>query len=1450
MYQDSVQSFVRALRAPTDPPRSGDPPKIDIASEAWCTTSFCVPRKAEIILEWCLTRLLKDGTRDSGPNPVLDLRYWKLLHGVCLSVNSESSKTATVGSTWLRPLLNRVPLLPMVLSLLSNSLNLPAQKRNELYLQSSKSLAFLWSFAAPKFALDALLDCFGAVLRVIEKATASGEVSGLFEICGLVTSSLHTALSNVLNKKKSSQAFITSHMGVWLNLIARGSATLSPVCAEMCVVGFELLFNADNLKQLVDDPRSNPLFDTLRSHISSSPSHLLSALPILMAELINAMKKRRSLFSTGGSFTVDAHSSVAFFFSLCEDILRAPGLPQTQVWRSRLDLLKVVEDKSLFSPGYENTVVLLKEQVEASVECLASTDDANIQSAIQCLCVLSRIDHSFVEPSTGRILSRFFTIFRSSSGTSFTKPAHEFISLTLSYHAKTRTLPVHISRLVDSCTVPPSHISSFPVRMAYDELAASPVLTTSHLDKLSKAVRTFITPGQTLDMATRVLATLRDIWERVRNVDNVSAVGREHHARKKRRTNGRSEKAKEDVDANGVTFVFAARIAVTVLSSLPLHSATEAVQREVQAAVKGALDGFVREAILTGANATVSGGTYGGPNIWAAQVVAAAALRLRYLLQLSVHARYTPDYQSDSEGLFSEVLAVEDRLPEYSIEIFRHLFHHGSHQTFEQQQALFEAVLNFLEVHLPARQSAPKVWSGRLSQLSYGNDGPALAAVALLRLVLDRHLDIVNVFASSMQQRRLVNLLHLARVEPEYEGAECGLSLVTAVHECLHSANFWELENIRSSFFVVQQEKTTFLDTIDGVKTQCGGKTCANSQHAKDQILEAVKAYTFLLYTPSECLPKSLRGDFLRRAVILDFLLGSAVIDDTNQALQTVRTFLSRTLDFLGSWEHEANGRYLHHLMTSPVPISAERVTEELVQGYLLASFRAAVQGSTDKLLDAIQICKEKALGEEFLSKNLEAPLRSSTQRLMDTAMTDFSVSMFPPDVVSRLSSLFEHVLDQLHPILRRLAASDVVEPDEIVNYTDMLLLWSCAIAFGKYLHRPNNPSPGLGTQIIQAIGPSFLSRGSEDARIVKVCSAMHVVLVSELRFYSGEEESDNRGSHLQRIITTYVAFAPSSIERCDFDENMARLFRTLSPSDFSSCLQFVFEALSAGGTELEMMTRLIRLTSLALHNAPQNTLKTIQAFDKKCLDVFVSNAKLSGAHITRSSMLIFISELCSKRPASLRLQNVMSIWVLLSRFLAGSKAHDTVTDTVPFQHIVSVLSSLVRLRRDLVVTTLPHMSNIMRQLIFALRSPRPILGAKQFAIVADSLPAWINPSRPLGVEESKELSRLFTSLSAKTFVRVHGPSAEIQKPESLARPLSKHVACVLQAYLDVLNDPLCVLAADIRRELQPGLFVLCDILNEHTRDALMVSALDVGGKAAMKGLWREYEKQRYTGKG
>ncbi len=57
------------------------------------------------------------------------------------------------------------------------------------------------------------------------------------------------------------------------------------------------------------------------------------------------------------------------------------------------------------------------------------------------------------------------------------------------------------------------------------------------------------------------------------------------------------------------------------------------------------------------------------------------------------------------------------------------------------------------------------------------------------------------------------------------------------------------------------------------------------------------------------------------------------------------------------------------------------------------------------------------------------------------------------------------------------------------------------------------------------------------------------------------------------------------------------------------------------------------------------------------------------------------------------------------------------------------------------------------------------------------------------------------------------------------------------------------LLMLEMRRELEPGLVTLCGLMGEHARDALVVG-LDANGKALLKLIWREYEKQRYTGQG
>jgi Urb2/Npa2 family len=184
------------------------------------------------------------------------------------------------------------------------------------------------------------------------------------------------------------------------------------------------------------------------------------------------------------------------------------------------------------------------------------------------------------------------------------------------------------------------------------------------------------------------------------------------------------------------------------------------------------------------------------------------------------------------------------------------------------------------------------------------------------------------------------------------------------------------------------------------------------------------------------------------------------------------------------------------------------------------------------------------------------------------------------------------------------------------------------------------------------------------------------------------------------------------------------------------------------------------------------------------------------------------------------------------------------------FHDIVAIINAMVRLRRDLVVLMLPHLGMVLRQLVMSIRGLRPQLGAKQTRLVADTFPRWVNPAHPLGADEAKALARLLETLTTKSIIKSHAAFTDTQKAESLARPFSKHAAFVLNAYLDIMSDPLCIVPLELRKALQPGLFALCDMLNEHGRDALMVSISDASGRATMKSLWKEYEKQRYVGKG
>ncbi|KAI0042673.1 hypothetical protein FA95DRAFT_540396 [Auriscalpium vulgare] len=1474
-YFQSPQEFVRALKAASDPPKPGDPSKIDIARQGWSNSTLHVANKAEIVTEWILTRLLKDRTRDRENNPVLDVRYWQLLTDVVNPSEGSSNGATPTNKAWLRPLVNRVPIAPIVTSLLSLNTQCNADQRVTLLAASLPSLAVLWPLAVPKTTPDTLMECYGAVLHTmassaIIEAKQKLDVN-LVRIGSLVTASLRSAISHSSSKKKMTQSFTQNGLEDWLKSCNHNSFTDSnaELKAELYAAGADLLFNSDTLKKLCDDPSSSPLFTSLQTLVLASPIQVISTLPALLSSFAQATRKyRSSLFpgTSGNALAASVRSAGMKFFASCKEILpQAHNGSGTESWIARLGLLNAVESEGLFGFGQEDAADGLRQDVQLCAQCLQQpTEASNAGLALQCLCSLARIDYELVEPLLPAILFELWSSFPVDFSSASTW-ASELLSLVLTYHIQTRTIPSFLSLLFDSFTQPSTQSAHVPAtRTSYPRIMASPVMSSGPIDKLSRAVAAFVTPGQTLSTAEETIAALQSAWERFDAAQKSAAADRGAGSRKKSRksiTDSTENAKSQDVDASALAFVLTARLAAVVLTALPLHSVTDSAQAAIHLSVRRTFSGVLEDAVATalGPGSAEDGRSAGkrsrDTDSWAVHVVGAAALRFRYVVGRAGNSVLpASEGAEDGQRLGARLVAslssdAEDVLPELRVEIYRSLLGTSLHHDVDYRESLLDSVLSFLDKWLPkttVSDTDSVSWSGLVSNLSSSPEGRAFAAIGLLRMLLDRYLPAINVHSSPEQRQRFVEMLFatgcLAQVVPK---ANPKLTAGGAVMECLRSAVFWEQHNLRTVMFSALNVRTEALDGLDindARKVQKSSKALSPSQR-----MDAAEAYAFLLYAPSEYVPKASRADMLKRAVILDFILaraerkGSKPTSDI-QALLVVRAFLLRTFVHLGSCDHQMLHEYLQHLISSPLPTTADvgelqQVTYDLMQLHMRTVLRSAEKGDPAPVAKTIATLQMAPL----LERDVVSHADEAVLRLMKIAISDFSPASLPQPVASAILTLYEHVLNKLKELVKDLIADADVQAvaRALVDRLPILRLWSQCISFASWLQASRRPAHGLGIRLVHALS-STQGPNSPDTTLVVLG-----ILLAELNSAAEGERTPQLG----HVLAAYVVFSRSSEhkDRERFDELVVKLFHNLSVSEFSSALELVQETL-ATGLQSEDANCLVHLASLMLHEAPESTLKIVQTHFTQCLHLFVSQC--AAGTVTRTArlqILKFVNAQCSDRPASIRALNMGTIWSLLARQLAGSAVHDPETDASIFHEIISISSALVRLRRDLVIHTLPHLTAVLRQLIAALRRPRANLGAKQARLVADTLPAWVRAGEPLGADEGRALARLLSTLTVKTLVRVHGAA---QTPEALAQPMSKHAAYVVLAYVEALNDPLCVLPADVRRELQPGLFVLCGMLNEHARDALMVSALDASGKAAMKVLWREYEKQRYVGRG
>ncbi|KAK0245997.1 Urb2/Npa2 family-domain-containing protein [Armillaria nabsnona] len=1393
----SSQGFVRALKSSSDPPSPEGPLKIEIARRAWDNKAFYVPRKEEVIADWVLTRLLKE------KSTALDVRYWALLLDVISSLQVSLR-------TWLLPLLNRIPVLPVIVSLLRGLPDVDIPARQHLTLLTRNCLATVWPLAVHKFTTEILLECFGVFLS---SAQCCQEDKNHDQIGQWLVLSFTSSFNNSSMKKKLYSTFTQMYLRDWMTYTTTITAT-SVLGENIYAAGVEILFCLDILRQSVDGEFA--FFEALEG--VDMPS-LLGNLPRLFRSFVNSVKRfRGALFgqgssrqSTGG--VEEARAAGMRFFISSQPLLNVSGL-EVRAWTAQVELLKVINEEALFSSSQRDLEEVFTEVIENAISVLSTTSSAEQQAIIylvaDALTMIARIEYSVLEAALPRILP--LILVRSTADKSF----FSFLGILLDYHSKTRTLNTHSSILLSA--LERDKIAPFldDVRTVYQvSTEASALAHPVHFDRLVISTRTFIT-------STQIIPTIHSIFEALTSCSDAFAAAQEtlsEHLKKTKKGKSpvvASKNIVHDLDVSAFCLSLCCRISSVILSAISQQSLPSSIREELHHSADAFRSASLHPILSKSVKFMNKMIGTRSREVWGSSVGVSSLLRLQYSMGAQRCHSLTLEDSWDGKTLTKLLMLLEESCDEHgcpvyptmNFEIFRTLLDSVGHNV-EEQASLIDKLIAF-------------VTSGPLSH------DAGRPQIALLHLLIDQWLPIIDDLGSDEQLRNIVRVI-------------VGNGN-TVLHHYLSSAQVWELRSLRNAFLAYFDDATSVLGNSDKRSEESVGTDCATRR-------DIILAFPILLAFPVEYFSRQSWLNFAKRALRADTAICGLINEDEEyiyQSKSVLRTFARRVFSNLGVIDRQLEDvpSYLEHLIASGTTVLIKReltlATLDLVEFYVSSLLKAETnhREAASELLSNFHQWLQ-------LSSFLEQDVRSQCfQRMLQLLIREHQADSFSDEFRAKMLKIQNDFKNFLQPSMTAMIVNDLTADDLKSHASGLLDGWLCVISLQRWLTPKGVNSQGYGHQLCLKFCQLDENRSHHHA-----ITTTFAILKEEF-LYSTDV---TRRALLDIVTEAYVVLYPTvGIEgEVRMDAILADIYGELSASEFTHVTETVSRSLLSDEHTSVSLQCMVGVTMLLLQEIPKTTFQVAQTFMTFCITTFGSRDMfVSVSPSIRHQVLRFLVQRCRDRSTTLRSVDVSAIWSLVAKLLSGTREQDESTSTPTFHDIITVIRSLVRFRRDLVVQTLPHLGYILRQLLMTMRRPRAQLGAKQSAMVAQSFPPWINPQQPLGNEEAKALSRLLESLATKSIVKVQSSSTEAQKAESLVGPFSKHAAYVLTAHIDAVGDPLCIFPASIRKELEPGLFALCDMINEHSRDAVMLSSLDAGGKTMMKALWKEYEKQRYIGKG
>ncbi|KAF8592051.1 hypothetical protein K439DRAFT_628418 [Ramaria rubella] len=1473
----SSQSFVRALKANTDPPLVDGPSKIQIARLGWDSESFYIPRKAGLISEWILTRFHKEKYKKSNENPLLDSNHWSLLADIL----------AHPSDTQIGPLIVQASVPNLVASLIPLYPSIATCSRASLLRPLLRSLTVLWPLAVQRASLDSLAECFWGSLTIADQLSYDPAGDGFVDILSLVITSFHTALdsANSTGKRKLYTAMSQHQFIPWLRSLQFVPPT-HPFHDDIYLIGIEILYNPDSIRSVLEcHPTANAssnLFSILfgSSTVSDPVAHksLLRKFPGLFKAYIMALRRlRSSIFS--GTLTIQEErerirrASIRFGDECLSFLKSMSGVePQESIWKTIVHVLQVVEEEVVldFTDQDAHATKLKELWADALGHLDHSWDDSHfplVTNALDVIACLHRIEPAIEPQILTQILERLVT-----ASPALSRPALALLCQLVSYHSKTRTLHTLVSHLISALSSSFLFLPVLDPKAIYSLCTSSPFLSLAFTDKFTNALRTFATPGQVDEI-------VKSIFEALVEFLPASDVF-EEPVKKRRRSNGNdhaqnSLTGQMDLRAlHVVRFALLARLAATTLDSLSRNNMGQDSMEKTEACLVG-IDTLISDAIgvvfslghnhmsaISHTRRKRSSPETVNELGWMQQCFCSALLRLWYELFAQRCGSWIVHGKLDRfEETFASCLE-EDLLPELHLEIGRVFYARklfvGPDALHIQKWHALDAILDYMESNLPVTDVTPPGMKHSFTKQH--------SALALWSLTLDRYLSTVDLYASHQQLDRLVGLMIRARhgaISEEQDQLSAGSVLTRA----LTSANFWECSNLRTSMSSVLDTQTAAFDSIDNLKWVSAivdGDDKALKMFLKLNNVSLVdveagaEVYHFLRSFPPDYLSRASRLALSLRALSADILV-RVLSPNTEPMSRGLVEWRALFRSFVFSAGKQANMKFVVDLVSNsnwlayltlakhgPLqPTEAyTRATLDLLSLTHALTMRAALPKERDLFTNVVNNFLRYSLSSDGII-DCETLAFRSFLRFICTLVQEFNIRSLPefvPPLRQICTSLEEKLRPAINDALNPTGVSDFLASERAIE------AWHVLLSLRRWLLIESSTET-LG----ETLGETFLvntarvlGSGSPDLVSKEFCATILSLLTVQSHACP---PSDCR--HVTPLVAAYILFVtciPQAESTCDIV--VTRASKSFSVAQYASALDLITAAMENESNSQPRLMALIHLSTLFQREAPDRTSKLSHEHASHCLRIFINQSVLARCtSLLAAQILDFIKCLCTERVALLKASDAACILTTLSKLLVGCPEHDRSTTPSIFQSIVHILNALVRLRRDLLSPHLPQLSMVLRQLISALPGVRPLLGIKQHRLVADSFPRWINPTDPVDELEAQSLSRLLTAINTKSLARSHGAS-ENQKAESLARPFARHAPYVLLSYLRVMNDPLIVLPINMRHELEPGLFALCTMMGEHGRDTLMIQSLDIGGKALLMSLWKEYDRQKYIGRG